>query len=91
METEETIGETAGKYRKVLCCGKEEERERERRARSCRGAETSEVSEKAAELGIKKPLEGNVYKGMVAEARFLLQSRGPRIYEANLYSIQQNF
>lgn len=30
METEETIGETVGKYRKVLYCGKEEEREREK-------------------------------------------------------------
>lgn len=29
METEETIGETVGKYRKVLYCGKEE-RERGR-------------------------------------------------------------
>lgn len=50
METEETIGETVGKYRKVLYCGKEE-REREGGARSCRGAETSEVSEKAAQFG----------------------------------------
>lgn len=75
METEETIREMMRKYRKVLYHRKEE------------GAGAGAVEElkpmrsqkRLLGLGLKKPSEGNVYRGMVAEARFLLQSLGSRI------------
>ena len=47
--------------------------------------------EKLLTLRIKKPSEGMFIEGWLEKPDSFFKVRGPRIYEAHLYSIQQNF
>lgn len=47
--------------------------------------------EKLLTLRIKKPSEGMFIEGWLEKPDSFFKARGPRIYEAHLYSIQQNF
>lgn len=47
--------------------------------------------EKLLTLRIKKPSEGTFIEGRLEKPDSFFKARGSRIYEAHLYSIQQNF
>ena len=88
MEAEETIREIVRKYGEVLYHGKEEE------TRGPGAVEQLKLmwpQEKLLTLRIKKPLEGMFIEGWLENPDSFFKVWGPRIYEAHLYSIQQNF
>lgn len=86
MQAEETIGEIVGNMGKFHH-GKEEET---REARGCGWAETNAASGKLLTLRIKKSLEGMFIEGRLEKPDSFFKAQGSRIYEAHLYSIQQN-